>query len=82
MDMLVNGIMRSLDFMNWGDYLRNQIYRPEDLEKEFKLKKHRIDERIKLTESQIRNRLEMLKELENLVEFDDIKHRETVLINK
>lgn len=82
MDMLVNGIMRGLDYMNWGDYLRNQIYKPDDLKKEFKMKKNRIDERLKLTESQIRNRIEMLKELENLVEFDDIKNRETILINK
>jgi hypothetical protein len=82
MDMLINGIMKGLNYMNLGDYLRNQIYRPEDLEKEFKLKKRRIDERIKLTESQIQNRIEMLKELENLVEFDDIKHRETLLLNK
>lgn len=80
MDMLVNGIIKCLDYINWGDYLRNQIYKPEDLNKEFKMKKKRIDERLKLTESQIRNRIEMLKELENLVEFDDIKNKETVLI--
>lgn len=80
MELLITGIIKSLDYMNWGDYLRNQIYRPDDLKKEFKLKKKHIDDRIKLTESQIRNRLEMLKELENLVEFDDIKNRETVLI--
>lgn len=82
MDMLVNGIMKGLDYMHLGDYLRNQIYRPDDLKKEFKMKKNRIDERLKLTESQIRNRIEMLKELENLVEFDDIKNKQTILINK
>jgi len=80
MDILVNGIMKGLDYINVGNYLRNQVYKSEDFKREFKKEKNRVDEIFKLTESQIKNRRELLKELENLVEFEDIKNRETVLI--
>jgi len=77
MDKIVNGIMRGLDYINMREYLTRMIYQPEDLQKEFNKEKRRVNEMFEMTESQIKNRKLLIKELENLVEFDDI--RKTVI---
>lgn len=79
MDTIVNGIMKGLDYLNMREYLSRMVYNPENLRMDFEKEKRRINQMHEITESQIRNRKTLLKELENLVEFEDIKNRETYI---
>jgi len=81
MDKLVNGIMKGLDYFNMTEYLTRMIYQPEDLQKEFKKEKRRIDEMFDMTSSQIRNRRELLKTLGDLIEHEEVERRSTVIKN-
>jgi len=81
MDKLVNGIMKGLDYFNMTEYLTRMIYQPEDLQKEFKKEKRRIDEMFDMTSSQIRNRRELLKTLGDLIEHEEVERRSTVITN-
>jgi len=81
MDKIVNGIMKGLDYFNMKEYLTRMIYQPEDLQKEFKKEKKRIDEMFDMSASQIRNRRELLKTLGDLIEHEEVERRSTVITN-
>jgi len=79
MDKIVNGVMRSLEYLKVREYLSRMIYQPEDIQKEFNKEKQRINDMFENTESQIKNRIRLIKTLEKLVESDHITTKDTVI---
>lgn len=67
METLTNMVMRGLNYTFLGDYLRHMIYSPENLKDSFDKEIKKINIQSELTESKIKKRKELLKELDNLI---------------